>query len=92
MKDLKFKEEIAKMEYEPLDETELKLVRYSLGLGIALLIIFYVVSVTIFPESHQVQLKPTSSAPAPAAPAAPAVAAPEAPAAPAPAEAAPAKP
>lgn len=70
MKDLNFKEEIQKMEYEPMNDVELKLVRYSLMLGIGLLVLFYILSVTIFPESHQIQLKSTTATTGAAAPAA----------------------
>lgn len=51
MKDLKFAEEIKKMEYEPLDDTEKKLVGWSLGLGVALLVVLYFVS-GFFPGAH----------------------------------------
>ena len=32
-KEVKFHEEVQKMEYEPLDETEMKLIHWSWGLG-----------------------------------------------------------
>ena len=35
--EVKLHEEIQKMEYEPLDPVELKLVRWSIGLGIFLI-------------------------------------------------------
>ena len=52
MKDLNFAEEIQKMEYEPLDDTEKKLVAWSLGLGITLLVVFYFASDFFFPGAH----------------------------------------
>lgn len=48
----KFQEEIQKMEYEPLDETELKLVHWSWGLGVALLVVLFVVSKYLLPGIH----------------------------------------
>ena len=50
MKDLKFAEEIKKMEYEPLDDTEKKLVGWSLGLGVALL-----VGIAVWPELDRME-------------------------------------
>ena len=38
--DVKFQEELDKMEYEPMNETEVKLCRNSLILGIVLLVVF----------------------------------------------------
>ena len=52
MKDLKFAEEIKKMEYEPLDATEIRLVRTSLILGVTLLVVFYFISNIFFPGAH----------------------------------------
>lgn len=52
MKDLKFKDEVQKMEYEPLDATELALVRWSLGIGITLLVALFVVSKWVIPGAH----------------------------------------
>jgi hypothetical protein len=52
MKDLNFAEEIKKMEYEPLDATEKRLVAWSLGLGAGLLVLFYFVSDILFPGAH----------------------------------------
>ena len=43
-KEVKLHEEIKNMEYEPLDETELKLIHWSWGLGVALLVILYFIS------------------------------------------------
>lgn len=48
--DVKFREELEKMEYEPMNSTELKLVRYSIILGLALLVIFYFTSEALFPN------------------------------------------
>jgi hypothetical protein len=42
--DVKFHQEVQKMEYEPLDETEMKLIRWSVGLGLVLLVVLYVAS------------------------------------------------
>ena len=50
--DLKISEEIKKMEYEPLDDTEKSLVRWSLTIGITLLVVLYFVSNTFFPGAH----------------------------------------
>jgi hypothetical protein len=43
-KNITFGEEVQKMEYEPLDETEMKLVRWSIGIGLSLLVLLLVVS------------------------------------------------
>ncbi len=93
----KMKEEMKRMEYEPLLPVEKKLIGYSIGLGVVLLFVFIWLSKTFFNVNTQLEA-PTAevkqmSAPAPAAPAAPvpAVSAPAAPAAPA-EQAAPAKP
>lgn len=50
--DLNFKEEIKKMEYEPLDDTEKRLVAWSLGIGVFLLVALYFVSDQLFPGAH----------------------------------------
>ena len=50
--EVKLQEEMDKMEYEPLDPVEIKLVRNSLILGIALLVIFYFVADIFFPGAH----------------------------------------
>ncbi|WP_022660383.1 hypothetical protein [Paucidesulfovibrio longus] len=50
----KIAEEMEKMEYEPLLPIELKLIRWSLGIGIASLVLLYWVSATFFPASHGV--------------------------------------
>ena len=47
--DVKFHEEVQKMEYEPLDETEMKLIRWSIGLGIGLLVVLFLVSKFLLP-------------------------------------------
>ena len=52
MKDLKYKDEVQKMEYEPLDATELALVRWSLGIGITLLVVLFAVSKWLIPGVH----------------------------------------
>ncbi|WP_300746837.1 bacteriocin-type signal sequence, partial [uncultured Bilophila sp.] len=43
-KNVKFHEEVKKMEYEPLDATELKLIHWSWGLGVVLLVLLYFLS------------------------------------------------
>jgi hypothetical protein len=48
----KLSEELKKMEYEPLLPVEKKLVGWSIGIGVASLIILYWVSVTFFPSGH----------------------------------------
>ena len=50
--DVKFHEEVQKMEYEPLDATEMKLIHWSWGLGVALLVILYFLSDIIAPGAH----------------------------------------
>ena len=50
--DVKFKEELAKMEYEPLAPVEIRLVRNSIILGLVLLVVFYFVADFFFPGSH----------------------------------------
>ncbi len=45
-------EELKKMEYEPLMPVEKKLITYSIGLGIILLILFVWISYTFFPGTH----------------------------------------
>jgi hypothetical protein len=47
----KLKEEMKLMEYEPLLPVEKKLIAYSLGLGIILLVIFIWLS-SFFPGTH----------------------------------------
>lgn len=41
-KDVKFHEEIQKMEYEPMDETELKLIKGGITLGVVLLVVLFI--------------------------------------------------
>jgi len=48
----KLSEELQKMEYEPMLPIENKLVGWSIGIGVASLIILYWVSVTFFPAGH----------------------------------------
>lgn len=43
-KDVKFHEEIQKMEYEPMGETELKLIKGGITLGVVLLVVLFVIS------------------------------------------------
>jgi len=52
IKDLKFAEEIQKMEYEPLNDTEISLVKWSLIIGCTLLVVLYFVSDFFFPGAH----------------------------------------
>ncbi len=40
----KFHEEIQNMEYEPLNEVEMKLIHWSWGLGVGLLVVLFFVS------------------------------------------------
>jgi hypothetical protein len=44
--------ELKKMEYEPLLPVEKKLIGYSIGLGIILLVLFVWISYTFFPGTH----------------------------------------
>ena len=44
--------EMQKMEYEPLQPVEIKLIRWSLGLGTSLLVVLYFVSALFFPGAH----------------------------------------
>ena len=48
----KLMEEIKKMEYEPLDETELKLIRGGIILGLVLLVVLFVISKYLMPGVH----------------------------------------
>jgi hypothetical protein len=48
----KLSEELKKMEYEPISPVEKKLIVWSLGIGIAALGFFYLLSITFFPGSH----------------------------------------
>ena len=48
-KNVKFHEEVQKMEYEPLDATELKLIHWSWALGVFLLMALYFLSDFIAP-------------------------------------------
>ena len=48
----KIADEMKKMEYEPLLPVELTLIKWSLGIGIASLIILYWVSATFFAGGH----------------------------------------
>jgi len=50
-KEVTFKDEIAAMEYEPLNEVEMKLIKWSMGLGVALLVVFYLIA-QIVPGAH----------------------------------------
>ncbi len=48
----KLSEELKKMEYEPILPIEMTLIKWSLGIGIASLVILYWVSATFFPSGH----------------------------------------
>jgi hypothetical protein len=48
----KLAEELKKMAYEPMLPIEKKLVGWSVGIGVALLVILYFVSATFFPGGH----------------------------------------
>lgn len=48
----KLKEELEKMEFEPLLPIEKKLIVWSLGLGLVLLVVLVWISYTFFPASH----------------------------------------
>jgi hypothetical protein len=48
----KIAEEMQKMEYEPLLPIELKLIRWSLSIGVVSLVLLYWVSATFFPTAH----------------------------------------
>lgn len=48
----KLKEELEKMEHEPLLPVEKKLIIWSIVLGIVLLFILVFISYTFFPASH----------------------------------------
>ena len=43
-KEVKLQEEIQNIEYEPLDETEMKLIHWSWGLGVGLLVVLFLIS------------------------------------------------
>ena len=52
MDELKIGEEIKKMEWEPLAPVEKKLIAWSLGIGVTLLVVLYYVSDIFFPGTH----------------------------------------
>ncbi|HPC85995.1 MAG TPA: hypothetical protein P5238_00035 [Smithellaceae bacterium] len=52
MTETKIKEEMEKMEYEPLLPIEKKLIGWSLILGVVLLCVLVWVSYTFFPAGH----------------------------------------
>ena len=51
-KNVKFHEEVQKMEYEPQDATELKLIHWSRALGVFLLVALYFLSDFIAPGAQ----------------------------------------
>lgn len=48
----KLAEEISKMEYEELLPVEKKLISWSIGIGIVLLVVLVWISYTFFPAGH----------------------------------------
>ena len=48
----KIADEMKKMEYEPLLPAEITLVKWSICLGVGLLILFYGLSQILFPGGH----------------------------------------
>lgn len=48
----KIAEEMKKMEYEPLAPAEIKLVRWSIGIGVGSLLFLYWLSQVLFPGGH----------------------------------------
>lgn len=43
-KEAKFQEELQNMDYEPLEPSEMKMIHWSWGLGVSLLVILYFIS------------------------------------------------
>ncbi len=50
-KEVTMKDEMETMKYEPLNEIEMKLIKWSMGLGIVLLVVFYAISQMV-PGAH----------------------------------------
>ena len=50
--EVKFSDELQKMEYEPLLPIEKKLIVWSITLGVVLLILLYFISAEFFPAAH----------------------------------------
>lgn len=48
----KIADEMKKMEYEPILPAEITLVKWSICLGVGLLIMFYLLSQWLFPGGH----------------------------------------
>lgn len=48
----KIAEEMKKMEYEPILPAEVALVKWSIGLGVGLLVMFYLLNQWLFPGGH----------------------------------------
>jgi hypothetical protein len=48
----KIAEEMQKMEYEPLEPIEKKLIAWSLTIGVVSLVLLYWISATFFPAAH----------------------------------------
>jgi len=51
-KKVTFSEEVQSMEYEPLDATEMSLIRWSIGIGLTLLVVLFCVSKFLLPGVH----------------------------------------
>ena len=50
-KEVTMKDEMEAMEYEPLNDVEMKLIKWSLGLGVTLLVVFYAIAQMV-PGAH----------------------------------------
>jgi len=48
----KIADEMKKMEYEPLLPAEISLIKWSISLGVGLLVLFYFTSQWLFPGGH----------------------------------------
>ena len=48
----KIAEEMQKMEYEPLEPIEKKLIAWSISIGVVSLVLLYWISATFFPAAH----------------------------------------
>jgi len=48
----KISAELKKMEYEPLLPVEISLVKWSIGIGVGLLVVLYFLSKLFFPGGH----------------------------------------
>ncbi len=50
-KEVTMKDEMEAMQYEPLNDVEMKLIKWSMGLGVGLLVVFYLISLMV-PGAH----------------------------------------